>query len=238
MIQGISLGWRCSSAVYGVNNNLRLSKNDGYKTCPFDLMVSNYQGMCKCIEDDFKYFCDLKYIELRKCPIMSDLLHNQNDNELWIYNTYYNFVFNHESPGHGSLYKSEMWENGVNHFVNNNFEKFIERYNNRINNFRYYINNCNEINFILDRYNKLPSELVNIISTKYPTLKFKIHCGIKMNNELLYITKLHSIDAAKNFEIRYLEYMNTTDQTEYERYTSNEIDTSNINDNIYKIINL
>ncbi len=41
----ISLGLNCSSAIYGVNNNLRNTKKDGYKTCPFDLMLSSYNGI-------------------------------------------------------------------------------------------------------------------------------------------------------------------------------------------------
>ena len=37
----ISLGWNCHSAVHSVNTGLRSRKIDGYKTCPFDEMVSN-----------------------------------------------------------------------------------------------------------------------------------------------------------------------------------------------------
>ena len=49
-------------------------------------MVNNYIGLCKCIEDDFKYFCDVKYLKLRQGPKMKLLLgDNQNDNELWIF---------------------------------------------------------------------------------------------------------------------------------------------------------
>jgi hypothetical protein len=47
---GISLGWNCNSAIYGVNNGIRLEKKDGYKTCPFDEMLSNLPGIIKCIK--------------------------------------------------------------------------------------------------------------------------------------------------------------------------------------------
>ena len=105
---GISLGWRCEATQIAVRHNIRHTKNEGYKTCPFDIGVTNYIGICKCIEDDFKYFCDLKYLKLIKEPPMKKILgDNQTDNQLWIYNTYYNFAFNHESPGHGDLYLSE-----------------------------------------------------------------------------------------------------------------------------------
>lgn len=39
---GISLGNICFSAVWAVQNGLRKTKAEGYKTCPFDLMISNY----------------------------------------------------------------------------------------------------------------------------------------------------------------------------------------------------
>ena len=174
---GISLGWRCEAAEIGVQYNLRQIKKDGYKTCPFDLGVTNYIGVCKCIEDDFKYFLDPNYLELRLEPKLKKILgDNQTEDQYWIYNSYYNFAFNHESPGHANLYLHENWKDGINHFVNNNFEKFIERYNNRINNFRYYLSLENiHINFILLRYNALPYKLINIIKEKYPLLNFTIH---------------------------------------------------------------
>ena len=81
---GISLGWNCYSAIYGVNNNIRTKKTDGYNTCPFDEMVSNYNGIVKCIEDDFQYFYDENYLSLKELP-----------NEYQINNSKYNFWFNH-----------------------------------------------------------------------------------------------------------------------------------------------
>ena len=137
---GISLGNVCYSAEWAVHNGLRKRKEDGYNTCPFDLMVSNYKGIIKCIEDDFKYFCDTKYIKL----------HNN-----LIYNSYYNFGFNHESPYHADLYIHEKWPEGANHFVNNNYLHFIERYEKRIQSFRNYLNNpYNSITFIIQFSNE------------------------------------------------------------------------------------
>jgi hypothetical protein len=45
MTEGISLGWNCSSAVYGVSSGIRNTKQNGYKTCPFDGMITNYKGI-------------------------------------------------------------------------------------------------------------------------------------------------------------------------------------------------
>ena len=113
---GISLGWRCEATYLGIAFGIRNTKINGYNTCPFDIGVTNYIGVCKCIEDDFKYFLDLKYLELRQEPKMKiHLGDNQTEDQYWIYNTYYNFAFNHESPGHGNLYINENWPNGVNH---------------------------------------------------------------------------------------------------------------------------
>jgi hypothetical protein len=149
---GISLGFNCDSATYGVINNYRKTKENGYKTCPFDLMISNYQGIIDCINDDFKYFTNLENLEILKSNSKSIFITNNNQDNL-IYNNKYKFIFNHESPGHANLYLTENWENGINHYTNNSYQKFIERYNNRINNFRYYINNGYFINFIITRYN-------------------------------------------------------------------------------------
>lgn len=68
--EGISLGWNCSAAQDALTMGLRNTKNNGYNTCPFDMMITNYIGVCQCIEDDFKYFCDPNYLELRPAPDM------------------------------------------------------------------------------------------------------------------------------------------------------------------------
>jgi hypothetical protein len=223
MEKTISLGWRCESATYANSIGLRESKQDGYLTCPFDLMISNYIGICECIKDDFKYFCDPNYLILKKCPKMKIILgDNQNDDELWIYNTYYNFTFNHESPDHGNLYNTENWPTGKNYFVENNFEKFIERYNRRIENFRYYIQNCTKINFIISRYNAIPCELYNIIKEKYQNLSFEILTIINISQGTISITRNKTLENAIEFEIAYLEYLDidkNKNQEEYERYT-------------------
>jgi hypothetical protein len=90
---GISLGWNCNSAVIGVKNGIRGKKTDGYLTCPFDEMVTNLSGIIKCLENDFKYFCDDKYLTICKCQSESKHLQHIKDDNL-IFNTYYNFIFN------------------------------------------------------------------------------------------------------------------------------------------------
>lgn len=92
---GISLGWNCISAMDGVARGLRERKQNGYLTCPFDQAMTNYPGVIKCLEDDFARFLDPKYLTIIVDPENNDSL---------VYNTYYKFLFNHESPGHAGIY--------------------------------------------------------------------------------------------------------------------------------------
>lgn len=169
---GISLGLNCASAVDLYKNGIRESKKNGYKTCVFDLMVSNLPGIIKCINDDFKYFCDLDYIQLKNSvhdffgiPVGSQVLCN----------TYYNFVFTHESPGHILLFWHEKWPDGIDHYVKNGYAKFIERYTQRINNFKEYMNGENKIIFkIIGPEGQNLDELNNALKLKYPNLVFDL----------------------------------------------------------------
>jgi hypothetical protein len=219
--QGISLGWNCSGSTDGVRLGLRDKKEEGYNTCPFDMMISNYIGLCECIEDDFKYFCDRDYLELREAPNISPHIPNQKEGEMWIYNTKYNFTFNHEAPGHGNLYMSEKWVGGIDHFVINDFENFIERYNRRIENFRTYLRESSFINFIIWRYNSLPIELVEIIQRKYPNLDFRINTIINFGPHTTNCLINKSNIGGISYETDYLRYMRIEEEThkeEYERY--------------------
>ena len=165
---GISLGWNCYSAMWGVNNNIRDRKENGYNTCPFDIMVTNYPGICECINDDFKYLCDEKYLEIIK--------HGDCENETVVYNNKYNFSFNHEGPGVANLYITENWEHGRDHFIINNFQYLKERYQQRTNNFVKYLSDPNNtITFIITTWDKTESDmhvLKDILKIKYPDLKY------------------------------------------------------------------
>lgn len=165
MSVGISLGWNCESAIFGIKNGIRKTKQNGYNTCVFDSMVTNYPGIISCLKNDFCDFINPTYLTTKIIG-----------NEIIIYHTKYDFWFNHESPGHANLYKSQNWKDGKYHFINNNFEQFIERYKKRIENFRKYINSGKYIYFILERFSTnsvhdIP-ELNKVIQNKYPHLKY------------------------------------------------------------------
>jgi hypothetical protein len=165
---GISLGWNCHSAGYGVLNGIRDTKANGYTTCPFDMMISNYPGICQCIKDDFNFLFDEKYLDLRVVV---------SDKEWVIYNTKYNFGFNHESPGHADLYITENWPLGINHFVLNNYENFKKLYSRRTENLKNYLSDPNNfITFIITSWNKTDEDmkdLDDILKEKYPNLKYR-----------------------------------------------------------------
>ena len=174
--EGISLGWNCHSATKAVSMGIRNTKSKGYKTCPFDEMITNYKGIIDCIMDDFEHLCDLKYLELIKIPKESKWLNTNGDGDIVIYNKKYNFIFNHESPGHANLFVSQKWTNGIDHYTMNNYAEFINRYTRRINNIKELLNSTKNITFILTRPNTKIcdiSDLNTAIITKYPLLNFK-----------------------------------------------------------------
>jgi hypothetical protein len=174
-MESISLGWNCASAIHGIDSGIRKRKEDGYRTCPFDEMVTNYQGIIECINDDFEDLYNIEYLSVEKISKDSRFLNTNGDGDLIIYNKKYRFLFNHESPGHANLYDIQKWRNGINHYIMNNFEEFINRYKRRVENIKYYLNSNSFINFIITRpstgINDL-SLLGNIIKKKYPDLKY------------------------------------------------------------------
>ena len=127
-------------------------------------MISNLEGIIKCFENDFQEFCNPEYLVY--------------DGKGYIKNTFYHFMFNHETPGHADLHLKEQWPgNDKYHFTKNNFKNFIERYNRRISNLRNYISENDRIIFILqivhlNQNNHYLIKLKNLLKKKYPGKKF------------------------------------------------------------------
>jgi hypothetical protein len=164
---GISLGWNCHTTTMAVQHGLRDLKANGYNTCPFDLMITNYEGVIQCLYDDFKDFTNPECFKL-----VPEFPNNADD--MLLMNTKYNFCHNHESVGHANLYISENWSGGRTHFVDNNYEKLIERLNSRVQNFRDYIKSGNHINFLITDFDSVLIELHTCIKSMYPTLSYTI----------------------------------------------------------------
>jgi hypothetical protein len=205
MVIPISLGLLSNSRIH-IKNHYNLSKENGYKTCPFDLMISNYKGIIDCFKDNFEGFCETKYIELRNI---------YGTNEKWIYNTKYKFLFNHESPGHSTDNTSLA---NLNHYIDNNYEHFIIRYRNRINNLINYLNSGNHIIFVITRHNNNISdlsELNDVIKNKYPNLSFEFDLLQDYNKEgVLY----NNLTMGINDDDAYSEYPRIHPYVQIESY--------------------
>jgi hypothetical protein len=170
---GISLGWNCVAAMHGVEKNIRRARAGGYKTCPFDECISSYNGVVKCIRDGFEDFTNTEHLELIKGPSPAG-----TGGESLIYNKKYNIIFNHESPGHADLYKTQKWPGGIDHFVANSFAEFKSRYNARVQNIKYYLglglDPHHHIVFIITKENDDFTELKEALNESYPGLSYDI----------------------------------------------------------------
>lgn len=171
----ISIGNRCASAQYRTDH-FNLTKALGYKTCPFDLMFSTLSGVIDCLNTDFKFFCDPKLLQVNHLG-----MEDNHERFLIEHKLYKNWQFNHESvePGKYGPELSQHWDEGPYTFVHNNFEKFIERYERRIANFKYYCESGYYVDFILFFYHEQYSkgtinELNCSIQKRFPFLDYKI----------------------------------------------------------------
>lgn len=197
--EAVSIGWNCTSAVVGVETGLRSRRCDGYKTCPFDTMISNLGGVVRCFEDDFEFFCDTDSLELVRMPPTCQHFCTDGVGNTLIYNSRYKFLFNHESP-QKDHYVNERWEKGIDHFVMNNFEEFVRRYSRRIGNMRELLTSGKHVTFILTRPETGPedvSELVRVLRRKYPSLAFDfkfIDFDKRFYHEFLLLMKLNEDD--------------------------------------------
>jgi len=112
----ISLGWNCTPRAL-IKNLFNLSKGNGYNSCPFDLCVTPFKGLVDCLSENFSRFFNLRIVD---GVIM-------NDYDMW---------FNHESA---AVLIAHNQEPDI--YTKDDFKLFKERYNQRISNFRQYINN-------------------------------------------------------------------------------------------------
>jgi len=164
----ISLGRNCNPRVH-IKNKFNLSKNNGYKSCVFDLCITSYESLCSILENNFKnFFDDLKIISWNNAPGNRKLagtgltcITNKNG-----------VIFNHEGACHSHLFAEG--KNDDEFYTRNNFKEFKKRYTSRISNFRNYCKKSNEITFI-HNHEKFDENLIrNIIINNYgkKTIKF------------------------------------------------------------------
>ena len=154
----ISLGCTCAPRTH-IKNHIGLSSENGYLTCPFDLCITNFEGLYDCIESDFQYFFE----GLRLIPGMNADGDRTNCGVGGMNITnHYNMVFNHEGSTHSHLFSEG--KNDDFFYIKNDFENFRKRYLKRIENFQNYINNYNTINFVYTLDN--PNETIYIDKLK------------------------------------------------------------------------
>ena len=165
----ISIGNNCNSRLF-LKNKLKITRENGYKTCPFDLCITSFESLYNCIETDFQYFFDnLHLIYGTNAKGLRDSSCGKGEKDL---TNSYKMIFNHESTTHSHLFKEG--KNDDEYYIKNNFEEFKKRYIQRINNFKNYIIENDKITLIyhnnkknLKLQNKKLQKLLNLFHEKY-----------------------------------------------------------------------
>jgi hypothetical protein len=168
----VSIGWNCNPRVF-IKNNLKMTKSSGYKTGPFDLCVTQFPALVKCINSNFANFFDnLRLIPGENAPGDRTGCGPGGNN---ITNAY-GMIFNHEGSTHSHMFSEG--KNDDDYYIRNNFQKFKERYIKRINNFRNYIKFSREIVLIFNKHpdeNYDDHEILKLFNTAYPGKKFILY---------------------------------------------------------------
>lgn len=164
----ISIGPQCKPRIY-IKNVLNMSKKSGYKTCPFDLCVTNIDSIYECLSTNFEnFFEDLHLIYADERAVGNNREGNYIKNK-------YGFIFNHE----GSILSHLFFEgkNDDDFYIRNDYYEFKKRYNSRISNFLETLDKNNEI--VLLYYPETEDEkkanigkIIDLLSKKYPSKKF------------------------------------------------------------------
>jgi hypothetical protein len=169
----ISIGPICGPRFHIKNNYM--TRENGYKTCPFDICITTFHALIKCIEENFEHFFDnLHLIDWSYAPgnrIESNLCANAITNG-------YGMIFNHEGSSHSHLFKDGKDDDE--YYSRNNYEEFKKRYIKRIQNFKNYMNENKDIILITTKgtiydYSDIEiSELTLLLNNKYKDKNFKI----------------------------------------------------------------
>lgn len=162
----ISLGTRCDVAMQLIHYNLR---NVAY---PFDWLISPFNAVYTCLEEDFKHFFNKNYLNL----------YSHSDGVTGVKDSYYGFQFIHDFPTMNSN-TSQLSDLEQDHtfmgLVTSNyldyFETIGEKYTRRINRFRSALSGTNEIIFIRTAITKQEAiSLQALIKLHYSNLNFTL----------------------------------------------------------------
>ena len=171
----IPIGLNCQPRFYATQLNIKKKKKEGELSYPFDLCLSNYNGIVNTIKNEFKDFVNPFFLTINNNYIEHKLYHN---------------IFNHETNIS---------------FSENNFELFCDLYIKRINNWKFSIQNAikkeKPILFVFNSYTDINiTDLEEALHTKYEHLHFHIlviifseeHLidnEIQLNSKLIYKDK-------------------------------------------------
>lgn len=125
----ISLGQNCLPKLYCTRNFLKKTKKMGELTLPFDLAGHSLASIINCIETDFEGFFD-------------GLTYSETETTFYWVNKKYRNQYNHDKD-----------------CGKNDLGKFVERYTNRIENFKKLSNDDKFIFYIFASYSSEPSEI-------------------------------------------------------------------------------
>jgi hypothetical protein len=158
MMHVISVGWNCDPAIISVNLGLRPDRSDGYKTGPFDLMMSTHDGVVDCIANRFEGFIEETEVS-----------------ERGLINRKYGLIFNHESPyQYGSaLSQKESWSSPE-FYTENDMFRFREKYTRRIQSFNDKLSSGEPVILIHQGFGKLSVRLDEALQSTYPDLRYEI----------------------------------------------------------------
>lgn len=147
----IPLGSDCLSRIALTKEGIKKTKKEGELSCPFDLCVSNIYEVIKILKNDFKDFAQanmLYFTKIDQCEIITHKIYTRT-------------FFNHESP---FLTQTD--------FAKDNFKKFLERYEDRIKNYKKYIKKNNVLFVLHCRDDVNLNEIYEELSKIYPNLNF------------------------------------------------------------------
>ncbi|MGL4757902.1 MAG: DUF1796 family putative cysteine peptidase [Patescibacteria group bacterium] len=166
----ISLGYDCLPRTVATFWGLKPRKKSGELTCPFDLSLHPYESVIEAIETDFSNYLNPSFLTSH----LVEKSYDESEKFVCIKNTHYNCIFSHER-------REE--------FRNNNFAKLIDLYRTRINNFYQYLNSSPVLFIIHCKQNLKVEPLIQVLSNKFPRLKFKIM--LILSGEKIAMSSLH-----------------------------------------------
>ncbi len=176
----ISLGMRCDPALY-MRKNFNIRKN----AYPFDWLVSPFDALYRCFEDDFLHFLQADSLTIKSLAVID----------------YYGFEYSHDFPTTNNAFienVEEGWTDQGSVVPNylDYLEAIQEKYQRRIKRLRNALSGSDEIFLIRLTITKQQAKLLyDLIQSRYTKLNFTL---VAVNN---YKEQPWRIQGIKNFYV-------------------------------------